>query len=404
MTQHALTRLAERAPGIAPSEAMAQIHSAITADAAPIAATGISGCHILEVRLSTGQVVFPVTTSDRKAVKTVLVAGMSVECPEGRHVLASRPLAPGVYRDLSDDQYHADPSDRPSLSSTLARVLLNQSPLHAWTQHPKLNPNWEPTDKKTFDIGRAAHRAVLGRGGDYMAIPSDLLASNGAASTKAAKDWIAEARAAGITPLKAEEVDQIGEMAAIAAQRMAENGITLDPANSEAVVLAEIGGVPCRAMVDNAPTDPSQPLYDFKTCVDASPAACVRAVMNYGYDVQAQHYLDCWKAATGEERLFRFIFQEKSAPYEVCVVQMGNESLMMASKKTARAREIWGNCTRTDHWPGYPDGVVSIELPEFYHAKWLERESAEADHKRHYGRDVLDAAGRWQAPQGYAAE
>ncbi|KAJ03290.1 PD-(D/E)XK nuclease-like domain-containing protein [Sulfitobacter mediterraneus] len=313
-------------------------------------------------------------------------------------------LAPGIYRDLSDADYHADPCDHPSLSSTLARTLLNQSPLHAWTAHPKLNPDFEPVIKKTFDIGTAAHSSILGRGGDYRAVPENLLGSNGAASTKAAKEWIAEARAAGITPLKAAEVDQIGEMTDIAMKRLADHGVTLDPEHSETVVIAEINGVPCRAMVDNAPPDPDQPLYDFKTCENAAPDACLRAVMKYGYDVQARHYLDCWKAVTGEDRVFRFIFQEKSAPYEVCVVELLSDTLMMASKKTARAREIWGNCIRTNYWPGYPDGVVSLDLPEFFHGKWLERESADADHKQRYGRDVLDAVGRWQAPAAMAGE
>lgn len=310
-------------------------------------------------------------------------------------------VALGVHHDLSEAEYHEDPGEVPSLSSTLARLLISQSPLHAWTAHPKLNPDWEPVEKKTFDIGRAAHRAVLGRGADYQEIPADLLGVNGAASTKAAKEWIEDARANGITPLKGDEMEQVSEMARIAAERMESNKIYLYPDDSEVVVLAEIDGVVCRAMIDNAPPDPSTPLYDFKTCVDASPDACIRAVMNYGYDVQAKHYLECWKAATGEDRLFRFIFQEKTAPHEICVLELGSDTLMMASKKTRRAREIWGNCIRSNYWPGYPNGVQRVEMPEFFVSKWLERESAEADYKQRVGRDVLDNVGKWQAPENF---
>jgi hypothetical protein len=124
----------------------------------------------------------------------------------------------------------------------------------------------------------------------------------------------------------------------------------------------------------------------------------MRAVMNYGYDVQAAHYLDTWKAATGEERRFRFVFQEKTAPYELCVVELGSDSLTMARKKVARAREIWRLCLEDDHWPGYPLGVQRMELPEFFHARWLERESQDADYKRRAGHDIVQAATRWQAP------
>lgn len=301
---------------------------------------------------------------------------------------------------MDDATYHADPAPEPSLSSTLARTVINQSPLHAWTMHPRLNPAYEPIEKKTFDIGRAAHRAVLGAGGEYIEIPEDLLASNGAASTKAAREFIDAARAAGQTPLKAAEVAQIKAMAGHVHERLGQIAVRLDPGRSEVVAMAQIDGIWCRAMVDNAPDDPRAPLWDFKTTTDASPEACTRAVMNYGYDVQAAFYREVWRAATGEDRTFRFIFQEKTAPFEVCVIELDGEALAMATKKTARAREIWRNCLRSGHWPGYPAGVHQVALPTFYHERWLERESAEADFKRAAGHDILDQAHRWQSPQG----
>ena len=309
-------------------------------------------------------------------------------------------LTTGLHR-ISGEQYHADPCARPSLSSSVAKILLNQSPLHAWTASPRLNPDWEPKDSKTFDIGRAAHRAILGAGGDFVEIPASILASNGAASTKEAKAFVEEARCAGLTPLKAGEVAQIEAMRVKAETALAENGIYLDPTQSEMVAIAEIDGVMCRAMIDNAPLDPKQPLYDFKTCEDANPDACMRAVMNYGYDVQAAHYVSTWKAATGNEREFRFIFQEKSAPHEVCVIELDYDALVMGRKRITRAREIWRICTESNVWPGYPRGIHVIALPEFYQAKWLERESVEADHKRRTGADIIEAAMRWQSPQPF---
>lgn len=313
----------------------------------------------------------------------------------------NNPIIPPVVEKMPAETYHADPSSSPSLSSTLARLLLNQSPLHAWTAHPKLNPNWQPEEKKTFDMGRAAHTAVLGVGEPYVAYPTEILASNGAASTKAAKEWAQAQRDAGRTPLKAEDVDAIGRMVDRVRDRLHEAQILLDTDRSEISAFADIAGCICRAMIDNAPEDPSLPLYDFKTTTDASPHHCTRAVMNYGYDVQAAHYLETWKAATGEDRKFRFIFQEKTEPFEVCVVELGSDTLTMARKKIARAREIWRHCVESDHWPGYPAGVHLVDLPEFFHERWLERESQEADYRQRTGHDILDQARRWQAPDGW---
>lgn len=316
-------------------------------------------------------------------------------------VVTDRPaqirLDAGVHQ-IDGDDYHRDPCPEPGLSSTLAKTMLLKSPLHAWTDSPRLNPHWEPVEKKTFDIGRAAHRAVLGNGGDYVAIPDELLSSNGSVSTKAAKEWVEAAREDGKTPLKAYEVAQIEAMAEKARAHMAKFGDDLDPARSEMVAIAQIEGVWCRAMLDNVPLDARKPIYDFKTCESAHPQAVQRAIMNYGYDVQAEHYRQVWMAATGEDRSFRFIFQEKAAPHEICIVELGHDTLFMARKKITRAREMWRICLDRGIWPGYPPGITRIDLPEWAVAQWLERESVEADHKRQFSEDILLASMRWQAP------
>ncbi|QBX34617.1 hypothetical protein E4191_07745 [Paracoccus liaowanqingii] len=326
-------------------------------------------------------------------------AGKGAATPEPERGEQFR-LGAGVHQ-VDGEDYHRDPCPEASLSSTLAKVMLAQSPLHAWTASPRLNPDWEPMNKKTFDIGRAAHRAILGAGGDYVAIPKAMLASNGAASTKEAKAFIEDARASGQTPLKDDEVDQTHAMRAKAHDKLTALQIDLDPARSEMVAVAQIDGVWCRAMIDNVPLDARLPIYDFKTCENASPEACQKAILNYGYDVQAEHYRQVWQAATGEDRVFRFVFQEKSAPHEVCVVELGADTLLIARKKIARAREMWGLCLRAGQWPGYPLGVHRVDLPAWAIERWLERESHEAQIKRDTGRDILAAAYAAQSPDNH---
>lgn len=310
----------------------------------------------------------------------------------------------GIHFNVGEGEYHADELlPVPTLSSTLARLILARSPLHAWTAHPRLNPALEPTDRKTFDIGRAAHRAVLGRGADYVAYPSDLLASNGAASTKEARRWADDMRAEGRTPLKADEVDQIGEMAVAVDRQLAAMGITLAPARSEVVALAEVDGVACRAMIDNAPADPRLPLYDLKTTTDASPEGLAKTVAAYGYDLQAAHYLAVWKAATGEDRRFRIIFVEKEAPYGVQVAELyrkpGDEADWFdhADALAADARRIWGECLRTGQWPGYPARVAVIGAPGWHLTKQEDRSGRAAASKP--TAETVARAAAWQAPE-----
>ncbi|MCA2013482.1 PD-(D/E)XK nuclease-like domain-containing protein [Cereibacter sphaeroides] len=396
MTHHALERLAERFHRIEPKAALKEILDAIDTGTAHHAAASVTGEKIVEVMLTSWEVAFALICADG-SIKTVLSEGMETNTTTGRLTLLRQGLPSGVHQ-LDGDEYHMDPCRLPSLSSTLAKKMLAQSPLHAWTDSARLNPDWQPTDKKTFDIGRAAHRAILGRGSDFAAIPESLLASNGAASTKEAKAFIEDCRSRGITPLKTVEVEEVGSMATKMAARLELLNITFDPANSEIAALAQIGETWCRMMADNAPIDDPRFIYDLKTCESAAPEACQRAVMNYGYDVQAAHYLETWRAATGENRKFRFVFQEKSAPYEICVVELGEDTLSMASRKIARARETWAHCLKSGNWPGYPLGVQQIELPEWFHERWSERESVAEAMKRATPKETLAAARQWQAP------
>jgi hypothetical protein len=316
----------------------------------------------------------------------------------------TRMITAGVH-DLDAATYHQDPCPEPSLSSSLARLILDQSPLHAWTASPRLNPAWEPVESATFDIGRAAHRAVLGKGADYVAYPADLLAANGAASTKDAKAWAEEQRAEGRTPLKADDLERVDAMAQKALATLPSYGIHLDPLRSELTAVAQIDDVWCRAMIDNAPTDPRAPLMDFKTCVDASPEACRRAVENYGYDVQMAHYLDCWRAATDEHRDFLFIFQEKTDPFEIGVVRLLNSPghsadwLEDARQKAAVARHTWRDCLRSGVWSGNPRMIIEVGATPYFRQRWQDTAARGAVANAKPSRDAMERARAWQSPE-----
>lgn len=320
-------------------------------------------------------------------------------------------LTEGVHV-IDDQTYHSDPAPEPSLSSTLAKLILDRSPRHAWTASPRLNPNWEPVNTATFDVGRAAHRAVLGRGGDYVGYPLGILAENGAASTKAAKEWAEYQREQGRTPLKQEQVDAVNEMAAATNAHLAACGITLDPERSELSAIAKVDDVWCRARIDNAPdrpvmlpgVGPRKVLIDFKSCEDATPDKCRKAVEMYGYDTQKQHYTEVWNAATGEERAFLFVFTEKVAPYGTCIVLLLDEPghsadwLEDAKAKTRAARTTWSHCLFTKEWPCYPHLIVQVGASSFHRQKWQDTQSRAAV-SRSIHPATLAAAMKLQAPE-----
>ena len=52
--------------------------------------------------------------------------------------MSERVPGPGIYPGISAADYHADCAPEPSLSSSIARTLLAQSPLHAYHAHPRM--------------------------------------------------------------------------------------------------------------------------------------------------------------------------------------------------------------------------------------------------------------------------
>tara|TARA_R110002051_G_C8754381_1_gene500678 strand:+ start:726 stop:1697 length:972 start_codon:yes stop_codon:yes gene_type:complete len=314
------------------------------------------------------------------------------------------PIGVGIHQ-ISAERYHRDPCERPSLSSTVAKMLIDRSPAHAFTASPRLNPDWTPTNSATFDVGRAAHEAVLGAGGGYSVYPSDILGKGGNVSTKEAKSWGEEQRAGGITPIKADVETQIFAMRDVCHKALAEMRIVLDPIASEQVAIGIIDDVWCRAMVDNAPVSEIQQfgrcLIDLKTTEKATTDACVRSITNYGYDFQARHYQETWHAATGEWRDFLFVFQEKAAPYEVTVIKLLAEPghsadwLEVATDKVKYARNRWRQCLNDNDWPGYPRLVTEVGAPPWNAQNWEDKRGREETASAH----MLAAARKFQEPE-----
>lgn len=87
---------------------------------------------------------------------------------------------PGVYANVSEAEYNDDPCDALSLRSSIAWKLVDRgsTPRHAWFASPRLNPNFKAEHRNTFDIGRACHAMLLGKGSGYAVIHHDNYKTN----------------------------------------------------------------------------------------------------------------------------------------------------------------------------------------------------------------------------------
>ena len=271
--------------------------------------------------------------------------------------------------------YHADPCEKPSLSASIAHTLVARTPLHAWSAHPKLNPNWEPHDDPKFDLGTVAH-AMLLQGFD---VAVQVLADDW--RTKAAKEERDAIRAAGRTPLLSKDWDRCVQMVNAAWPQIlaVKAPLLADGKPEQTLTWVEPNGAHCRARIDWLRDDRTG-ITDLKTTSrSANPEGWTRNTLyGIGADIQAAWYLRGVKAVTGVDAIFRWVIVETSPPYALSVVSPAPSVLALGNEKVEHAIRRWGECLESGVWPGYGTEVAYAELPAWEEARWLDHEEVAA--------------------------
>lgn len=306
------------------------------------------------------------------------------------------PIArPGVY-DLPAEQYHDDPCVAPSLSSSIAKLLLDKTPRHAWLAHPRLNPDHEREHKTAFDIGTAAHDLLLFGEGRFAAIDAADW------RTKAAKEAREQAYADGLTPLLAHQLQAVQAMVTAAWAQLHHHAQAADiftAGKPEQTLIWQENGIWCRIKLDWRPSS-GNVFPDYKTTGDsANPEHWgARQLFNLGYDVQAAWYRRGINAVLGiEDAHFWFVVQETAPPHALSVVALTPAALAMADRKVTEALRIWRYCLENDRWPGYPNHTAFVDPPAWQESQWLAREDR-AEVLKKNGVDLIQASIDWQRP------
>lgn len=266
----------------------------------------------------------------------------------------------GVY-DLDDETYHADPVPGGSLSSTGARRILDSPARFAYERERRVV-------KAAYDVGHAVHAMVLGVGMPAVAIPDEHLSASGSTGTKAAREFIEEARAEGKVPLKSDVVAEVEAMAGavlghpLAARILARDG------QPEASAFAQdpATGAWLRARPDFLPdAGPGRTvLVDLKTSITADPRLFGREAAKHHYEQQADLYQQVVTLARGDQdTAFIHVVVEKAPPYLVSVIELDADALRIGHERNRLAIDLYAACVAADEWPGYPPHIATVSLP-----------------------------------------
>lgn len=291
------------------------------------------------------------------------------EAPAG----IAAPFEPTGYCDdvMPAETYHADPCERPSLSASLAHVLVTATPAHARAAHPRLNPNYQRDDDPKYDRGTVAH-ALLLQGREIVQVV-------GATDwrTNAAKEEREATREAGRIPLLAKDWAGVRMMVEAVQEELAEliprpfaDGLP------EQTLVWEDSGVTCRARLDWLDDDHHR-IFDLKTTSrSANPETWSRTLFGMGAHIQHQFYRRGVQAVFGTRPSFTFVVCETDPPYAVSRVTLAPDAEVLADAQIIGALATWRRCLETDKWPAYRSDIAYANAPAWEMTRWLDREEA----------------------------
>lgn len=291
--------------------------------------------------------------------------------------------APGLYYDVPDELYHADPVTGLSLSSSVAKLLVSKSPRHAWYAHPRLNKSllMEPEDSTPAkDFGTAVHTIALGQGRPIKEVPFDDFRKG------AAQEMRDAARAAGQVPLLSRRLQAARTVAEALRDQLAttEFGALLDKGRAEVTgVWNDVEDVRCRMRVDWLPEAALAgghiTALDLKTTGEsAAPEEWHRHAFDMGYDIQDELYRRGLKELIPGTRSVRFVFIaiEQDAPHGLTIHEFGGHARAEAEQLLDMAMALWSACLDRDKWPGYSAEPSHIDPPKWRSERGMFRKMA----------------------------
>ena len=292
---------------------------------------------------------------------------------------------PGIYYDVPTADYFGDPCAAPSLTQSIAKILLDQSPAHARLEHPRLTPAVEADEDAraekydpTKAIGNAGHAMMIGRGKDIAEAEFNNFQS------KEAKTFRDAPENAGKVVILTKHLRQAAAMvnAGRAALDLIKWAAAFSDGRGEVVIAWEENGFWFRSLIDwKAAAIPA--CYDYKsTGMSIAPHGVAMMIEKAGWHVQAAMHergLDVLEPRDAGRRKFRFLAQENYPPYAVLPVELDEHWMTMGRKKLQHAIDIWQRCLSLDRWPSYPLIPMTPEYPGFKEAQWLEREIAASE-------------------------
>lgn len=263
-------------------------------------------------------------------------------------------IKPGIYRDISNDNYHAGPG----ISKSGLWTIYDQSPAHY-----KFPPERE-RDNNAFDFGTASHMAILEPDTFEFGVrrgPADRRGNKW-------KDLKEVADIDGAILLTEKDYDNVCAMAAEVHSNEFLHNLICHPN-----VMIEHSfywrdpetGVLCRCRPDLYRPDLGIVL-DVKSSRDVHPRQFPSSVVSYGYHAQEAFYSRGIAMCDMKTNGFVFLAQEKESPWAKGLFELPPSIVEEGGAIVSKALRAYAACVKTDEWPAYGDDVQELKFKRYH--------------------------------------
>lgn len=265
---------------------------------------------------------------------------------------------PGLYPDIDENWYHADPVVGGSLSVSGAKLLLPPS-CPAIFDHRR---RFGRKATKSMELGTVVHGLILGTGQEVRVIDADSY------RTKAAQSERDSAIDCGEVPMLAHEHERASRIAQAVRDHDIAGGLFAEGDAEQSMFWEdEEHGIWCRGRIDWLTYfDGSPAIVDLKTSDDASPQEFAKSAAKYSYWMQDPYYRDGLGAVLKcdpDEIDFIFAVVQTEEPHLVMTYRLLPEHVDLGREMNKIAREIYRDCTKADTWPAWSESIEDLPLP-----------------------------------------
>lgn len=275
-------------------------------------------------------------------------------------------MSPNIIYDMPIDTYHADKS---AIGSSGLKEVLDCPALYYGQNLDPRRPSKEERDSAAQVFGNLAHCVLFEYGAffDRYKVGPEVSSRN----VKAWQEFKKECEAVGAVAIDSAQYES--------AMRIRESALAvpdlkdalLHP-DSKGEVSAywtdEQTGARCKCRPDLVMPagDDAVVLFDGKTFATGDVSEFGRQVPRMNYHLQDAFYTDGYEIASGKRVLdFIFIIIGNQWPHPVNLATLDAEGLSAGRAKYRHALNVYGQCLRTNEWPGYAPGIKTIYMPKW---------------------------------------